>query len=227
MAASTNAVTSDPDEHEAFMRRPYEAGRIGGGGHMMMPAPETDKAIGPAIADRPVAAPPDIAAERCVHHRAAVASCRACADACPRGAWIVDDDGVALDATSCDNCGLCAPACPQGVISHSPKVARRMEEGQPIAFAACAHTGLRNGQDGVAGVLPCLGVLGLADLAGLYRDGVRRLVVTRECCAACPSGRSADGGLERAAEELNRLLAGRGLPPLKLTRRSPTPWRPI
>ncbi|WP_448202531.1 4Fe-4S binding protein [Azospirillum sp. sgz302134] len=182
------------------------------------------------IGNRHPGALPTIAAERCVHNKALVASCRGCADACPRGAWIVDEDGVSLDAQSCDGCGLCAPACPQSVISHGHRAARRLEAGRPVAFAACSQTGLRNGQDGngrdgVEGVLPCLNVLSLSDLAALYRDGVRRMVIARGTCAACPTGSSTAVRLERAVEELNALLDGRGLPPLVLTRRSATPWR--
>ena len=169
---------------------------------------------------------PAIAMERCVHSRSGAAGCRACADACPRGAWIAEDEGgVTLDAQACDGCGLCAPACPQAVIGHEHRVARRLEHGRPVAFAACSQTGLRNGRDGVEGVLPCLNVLGLAELAELYRAGVRRMVILREACATCPTGSSTAVRLERAVEELNVLLEGRGLPPLTLTRRSATPWR--
>lgn len=173
------------------------------------------------------------ALDRCVHSGTVEASCRACADACPRGAWIVEEDGVWLDAQSCDGCGLCAPACPRGVIRHGHRVARRRDRstptGRPLAFAACARTGLRNaadgGPEGVEGVLPCLNLLGVGELAALYQAGVRRLVIARDRCAACPTGRSSARRLERSVAELNELLGGRGLPPLLLSQRSPVPWR--
>lgn len=213
----------------------------------------TASTIRPQTAHHAIGALPAIAAERCVHNKAVVASCRACADACPRGAWAVDEDGVSLDAQFCDGCGLCAPACPQSVIFQGHRVARRRLAGQTagqtagqsasqppgqtpnqtVAFAACSQTGLRNSQDGgkgraedaVDGVLPCLNVLSLSDLAALHADGVRRMVITRGTCATCPTGSSTAVRLERAVEELNLLLEGRGLPPLLLARRSVIPWR--
>lgn len=169
-----------------------------------------------------------IAVDRCVHRKAAAASCHACADACPRGAWIADENGVWLDEQSCNGCGLCAPACPQGVIAHNHRAALRLHEGRPVAFAACSQSGLANGRDGfgeIEGVLPCLNLLGLGDLVDLYNAGVRRLVITRQTCATCPTGSFTAVRLERAVEELNVLLDGRGLPPLVLARRSPVPWR--
>lgn len=177
---------------------------------------------------------PAVAVERCVHADRAGASCRACVDACPSGAWTAGDGGApCLDARSCDGCGLCAPACPAGAIAHAHTPARRLLAGRVVAFAACAQTGLRNGmrdglRDGehrVEGVLPCLNALGLADLLRLYRGGVRRLVIARDRCAACPTGGGTAVRLDAAVAELNLLLDSRGLPPLVLSRRSPVPWR--
>lgn len=170
---------------------------------------------------------PRIDGARCVHVTAAVASCRACAEACPKAAWEVDDGGVSLSPDACDGCGLCAPACPQGVISHIHPVAKRREGRELVAFAACSGTGLHNGRDGVEGVLPCLGVLALPELLALYRAGVRRLYVTREGCATCSTGSNTPARLEKNIADLNYLLAGRGLEPLRLVNRSRAPWQAL
>ena len=59
---------------------------------------------------------PELMAERCVHSLIEQATCRRCVDACPTGAWVIDDERLGIDPARCDGCGLCAPACPQAAI---------------------------------------------------------------------------------------------------------------
>lgn len=59
---------------------------------------------------------PELLAERCVHSLIEQATCRRCVDACPTGAWVIDDERLGIDPDRCDGCGLCAPACPQAAI---------------------------------------------------------------------------------------------------------------
>ena len=51
---------------------------------------------------------PSIEPSRCVADR----GCRACVEACPRGAIAFSGAGVSIDPARCDLCGLCTTACP-------------------------------------------------------------------------------------------------------------------
>ena len=48
--------------------------------------------------------------------RVAPSGCRACADACPTGAMVATDGGLALDMGRCLFCSDCTKACPEGAI---------------------------------------------------------------------------------------------------------------
>lgn len=51
---------------------------------------------------------PSVEPSRCVADR----GCRACVEACPRGAIAFSDAGISIDPARCDPCGLCTTACP-------------------------------------------------------------------------------------------------------------------
>jgi len=51
---------------------------------------------------------PSIEPSRCVADR----GCRACVEACPRGAIAFSHAGISIDPARCDPCGLCTTACP-------------------------------------------------------------------------------------------------------------------
>lgn len=158
---------------------------------------------------------PSIDAERCVHAHAPKARCRACADACPREAWLLDEDGLGLDTEACDGCGLCAPVCPQAAITFASSPALRPARGGRAAYAGCERVADRE----EAGVLACLHTLGVRALADLWLKGVRRLRVAHGDCASC--SRDAKEGLAAAAAELVRLTGDRGLEPLTVERVQP------
>ena len=128
---------------------------------------------------------PDIIGERCVHSLAEQASCRACADACPKGAWIVDEDMLGIDPDVCDGCDLCVPACPQGAIERRFTPTVKRSEGMVAAFLRCERSdvvGIREG------LMPCLYALGTIDLLELSRRGVEYLPAPVESRCVWNSG---------------------------------------
>jgi len=162
---------------------------------------------------------PEVIAERCVHSVMEQASCRACVDACPRGAFVLDDERLGIDTSRCDACGLCVPACPQAAVvdAFSPAIYRI--GGESVAFAACAAALPRIGEPGV---LPCLHSLGLRQLLSLRREGVVRLELSRADCHVCPRGRATP--IETHLEAARQILEGRGLVAMTAAFLAPGPW---
>ncbi|GAB4259998.1 4Fe-4S dicluster domain-containing protein [Deferrisoma sp.] len=141
---------------------------------------------------------------RCVRLRCREAGCRACADACPRGAIAFEDRVPRLDPAGCQDCGACAAACPVEAWGEaSPGFAalprRLVSEARPVL--GCRAEGVEAHER-----VPCLGALSrehLLALAAFVPQGVW-LNATR--CAECPLG-EAVAGLE---EKIRTLPAGWG-----------------
>lgn len=161
---------------------------------------------------------PEIDADRCVLDKVVAASCRACIDACPRGALVDGEAALGLDTEICDGCAICAAACPQGAIAvDRPAVAISPNDGR-IGLAACSTAVLAAGK----GVMPCLHAIGCDELAGLYGGGMRHLIIAQGDCAVCkPRLRS---GLDETVEGITRLVVHRGLEPLRVEKVPPSRW---
>lgn len=161
---------------------------------------------------------PHVDGDLCVHSLIEQASCQACVDACPRGAWILDDEQLGLDTDACDGCGLCRPACPQAAINHDHQAELRSFKGKGLAIVACERSGI----DG-EGVIPCLHALDLASLLQMQQQDVRMLLFTRGECADCERSRSSLS-FDTLIENFQRLSEQHKLPKLLVADYKPRGW---
>ncbi len=164
---------------------------------------------------------PEIDADACVYATFDQANCKACVDACPRQAWVLDDDALGLDADACDGCGLCVPVCPGGALHiHFPWVIRSLGD-QRIALLACEYSDSNENVD----TLPCIHALGLRQLLQLYNAGIKHLLVDTAECGKCTRHQQPD--IHHQLEQLNSLLHERKKPVMKIFQRSSKLWKTI
>ncbi len=149
-------------------------------------------------------------AERCVHAHAEVASCRVCVDACPRHAWVLDDEALAIDTAACDGCGLCVGSCPQNALSLDT-----VWPPPSLPAAAVVLSCRRAAGDPSGWRLPCIDALGLNHLVMLYESGVRSIGLVTGDCTACSAG--AGGRLRLELARWNQVLAQRGMTAMQST----------
>jgi len=165
---------------------------------------------------------PELAASRCVHAALPNASCRACANACPRDAWILGEAALRFDAQSCDGCGLCVPACPQQAIRLPLLFEQRPLAGETALLARCDFSGDGEDDKESTGRIPCLHSISLHDLLRAWRKNQRIWLVRRGDCARCHRGHGEQLAAHIAG--LNSGLAARRLSPIMLREVSSAAW---
>lgn len=161
--------------------------------------------------------------ERCVHARAAAASCQRCVQICPQAAWRLADDGLGFDEARCDGCGLCAAVCPTGALALTDDPLATSPRRATVVTVACDRIPATGPGEPPPGTRRLACVHGIDEWQWLQwqHDGVRQVQVHVGDCDACARGRRLtrlDRLPERAAV-LNRVLQMRGLAGLALQAR--------
>ncbi len=159
--------------------------------------------------------PPQLARERCVACISPLASCRACAAACPSAAWRIAVDGPRLDESRCDGCGRCVGVCPQQALSVPGGIERRSDARGLLGLAVCAAVAKTDD----APCLPCLHQLGWRELVAWREAGIDRLYLESGDCDHCARGGS--DLLADAIASARRVWAERGVAPPTIRRLGP------
>jgi Pyruvate/2-oxoacid:ferredoxin oxidoreductase delta subunit len=168
------------------------------------------------LLDEALGGVPQAVAGRCVHERASVATCRHCVTACPRDAWQLDDEQLMIDIGRCDGCGIFVAKCPEGALTQVG-VSPEPYLGSVELRLSCERVTSDSGD----WRLPCLHAVGPVWLTSLYRAGLRHIVWDVSHCQTCD--RSNDDGLPQSVEQLNAVLAQRGLPRIAVNLRTENP----
>ncbi len=163
---------------------------------------------------------PEVDSAACVLTASPLARCRACVDACPHEAWVLDDDSLGLDEAACDGCGVCRPACPEGAIALPLDLPLREEgDGRVTLFLACDYSDIPRASPRVA----CVHAVGLRDLRKLADVGLQQISVTRPDCEFC--SRVQHHTLEAALAVFNALRRTRGQTVIRFERCPAEEWQ--
>jgi ferredoxin len=152
-------------------------------------------------------------ADACVRQCRALAlrqDCRACVEACPRGAVELDPLRVKLDR--CNGCRLCIEACPSGALvdtqSGRHELVAAWGRTQPgVPFVVACDSARQVAADTPALRLTCLTGVGWEVAAIPLLLGASSVELRHGSCGKCPFGARARSSLVRTIEKLG-LLAG-------------------
>jgi len=177
---------------------------------------------------KPISTLPEINGDRCVHALIETASCRACVDVCPQQSWILDDESLGLDTSSCDGCGLCVPVCSEGAITQNKDCTLREENNKKVLLLACEY--IEAGTDAVTNATnaakrnhwKCVHAVSAHELLKLYHDGIHQIVVAKADCSACARGNSEH--LSERVLKIDKMLRHSHLAPLHYNEITANQW---
>lgn len=133
------------------------------------------------------------APERCLHTADKFSTCTSCYDVCPAGAIQPGGPPILL-MESCQQCRACVPVCSTGAFTAVDEAQNLLTCTQRLQAKNCElvcglNPNLALGDaavDTAVRVRGCLAGLGVAVYLGLASQGVEKVVVRLDACAACP-----------------------------------------
>ena len=157
----------------------------------------------------------------CVRAILLQASCTDCQKACPVEAIDLTARAPVIDRAACTLCEACVGVCPETVFARPTPISAAQGGAQGAAqgatqgrehFIACQCHPCVTASDPAA--LRCIHSIGLADLAQMWLDGMRRLLVATDSCAACAAAPTV--WIEATVADFNRLAHSRDLEGIEL-----------
>jgi len=144
----------------------------------------------------------------CVRSRLLLASCDACQRICPVDAIDLGGWHPVIDALSCTDCGACAAVCMEGVFSLPTALPK--PQGDTLLVQCRCHPQAKD-----TPATNCIHSIGLNDLARMWLDGVRHLLVATGGCPTCEAAPMV--WIETAVADFNQLAESRALPGIDLS----------
>lgn len=155
---------------------------------------------------------PEINGDRCVHALIETASCQSCVDVCPQNSWILDDELLGLNTSTCDGCGLCVPACTEGAITQTKSCTIREEGQKKVLLLSCDYIDQSSEFTLKSNSWRCVHAVSANELLNFHHDGIYQIVASKGNCGNCSRG-----GVEHLYErvtKINKMLHHNNRPPL-------------
>lgn len=146
-------------------------------------------------------------------------------DACPKGSWILDDESLGLDTSTCDGCGLCVPACTEGAITQTKDCTIREENQKKVLLLGCEYIDPNHESTHKSDSWKCIHAVSTSELLNFYHDGIHQIVVSKADCDTCSRG--ACEQLYERLNKVNRMLRHNHLAPFHYNELPVAQWHQL